>query len=308
MNTVTLKQLRYFEAVARHLHFGRAADACCITQPALSMQILELERSLDTTLIERARTGLKLTASGEALVPRARRILLDVEDLIATCASGSGVLASPLRLGVIPTLAPYLLPPLLAVLQERHPALHVLVRETQTRPLIEELLDGRLDVLVMALPVDANDVTTLSLFDDRFVLAMPASRTLEGQVRATPQMLANERLLLLEEGHCLRDQALSYCSLQQVNTLNTLGVSTLSTVAGMVAAGHGITLLPEICLAVETKGRAISVTRFVAPEPVRTIGLAWRATSPRSADFHALAEMVQAARPRATEQTSNLAS
>jgi LysR family transcriptional regulator, hydrogen peroxide-inducible genes activator len=297
MNTVTLKQLRYFDAVARHLHFGRAADACCITQPALSMQILELERGLDTTLIERARTGLKLTASGEALVPRARRILLDVEDLVATCATRSGVLASPLRLGVIPTLAPYLLPPLLAVLQERHPTLHLLVRETQTRPLLEELLDGRLDVLVMALPVDVNDVTTLPLFDDRFFLAMPASRTLEGQVRATSQMLANERLLLLEEGHCLRDQALSYCSLQQVNTLNTMGVSTLSTVAGMVAAGHGITLLPEICLEVETKGRAIAVTRFAAPEPVRTIGLVWRTTSPRSADFHALAEMLLAARP-----------
>jgi LysR family transcriptional regulator, hydrogen peroxide-inducible genes activator len=308
MNTITLKQLRYFDAVARHLHFGRAADACCITQPALSMQILELERSLDTTLIERARTGLKLTASGEALVPRARRILLDVEDLVATCATRSGVLASPLRLGVIPTLAPYLLPPLLAVIQERHPTLHLHVRETQTRPLIEELLDGRLDVLVMALPVDASDVTTLPLFDDRFFLATPASRMIEGQVRATSHMLANERLLLLEEGHCLRDQALSYCSLQQVNTLNTLGVSTLSTVAGMVAAGHGITLLPEICLEVETKGRAIAITRFVAPEPVRTIGLAWRATSPRSADFHALADMLLVARSQVTDHIGDVAS
>ena len=297
MNALTLKQLRYFDAVARHLHFGRAADACCVTQPALSMQIQELERTLNTTLIERARTGLKLTASGEALAQRAGRILLDVEDLMATCASSQGLLAGPLRFGVIPTLAPYILPPLLAALKERYPALQLTIRETQTRPLMEELLDGRLDVLLLTLPIEGADVTSLPLFEDRFFLALPMDQQLSGNVRATPEMVASERLLLLEEGHCLRDQALSYCSLQQVNTINTLGISTLSTVAGLVAAGHGITLLPEICLDVETRGRDISVTPFQAPEPMRTVGLAWRTSSPRSADFHELGVLIQHCRP-----------
>ena len=297
MNALTLKQLRYFDAVARHLHFGRAADACCVTQPALSMQIQELERTLNTTLIERARSGLKLTASGEALAQRAGRILLDVEDLMATCASSQALLSGPLRLGVIPTLAPYILPPLLAVLKEKYPDLQLTIRETLTRPLTEELLDGRLDVLLLALPIEGAEVTSLPLFQDRFFLALPMDQQLSGTVRATPEMVANERLLLLEEGHCLRDQALSYCSLQQVNTINTLGISTLSTVAGLVAAGHGITLLPEICLDVETRGRDIAVTPFEAPEPMRTVGLAWRTTSPRSADFHELGVLIQHCRP-----------
>ena len=297
MNALTLKQLRYFDAVARHMHFGRAADACCVTQPALSMQIQELERTLNTTLIERARTGLRLTSSGEVLAARVGRILLDVEDVVAALSASSGVLASPLRLGVIPTVAPYLLPPLLAIIGERFPGLELHVRETQTKPLTQELLDGRLDVLLLALPVDAAEVTTLPLFEDRFYLAMPAARRLAGNMRATHEMIVHERLLLLEEGHCLRDQALAYCSHQRLSTVNTLGVSTLSTVAGMVAAGHGITLLPEICLDVELRGRELAVARLVAPEPARTLGLAWRASSPRTADFHELAAMLLIARP-----------
>ena len=166
MNPVTIKQLRYFDAVARHLHFGRAADACCVTQPALSMQILELERSLNTTLIERARTGLKLTPAGEEVAARASRILCDADDLVSFCAHTRGLMTGPLRFGAIPTIAPYLLPQLLAMLKDSYPDLQLHVRETQTKPLTGELLDGKLDVIMLALPVEGADVATLPLFQE----------------------------------------------------------------------------------------------------------------------------------------------
>lgn len=296
MNPVTLKQLRYFDAVAKHLHFGRAAEASCVTQPALSMQIQDLEGLLNTTLIERARSGLKLTLAGEAIAARAARVLADVDDLLALGLYGEGLMTGPLRLGVIPSVAPYLLPQLLAELKAAHPLLELHVRETQTKPLIEELQDGKLDVLLLALPVAIADIATLPLFDDRFLLAVPEGYAMRGRVEATAEMIAGERLLLLEEGHCLRDQALAFCDLRQVSAVNTFGVSSLSTVAGMVAAGHGITLLPQLCLAVETRRQGIATVRFAAPEPFRTLGLAWRATSPREPDFQELARLLMACR------------
>ncbi|MEQ1695917.1 MAG: hydrogen peroxide-inducible genes activator [Hyphomicrobiaceae bacterium] len=296
MHPVTLKQLKYFEAVAKHLHFGRAADACCVTQPALSMQIQELEGSLGTILIERARSGLRLTVAGEAVAARAARVLADVDDLVSECLHGHALMTGPLRLGVIPSVAPYLLPGLLAELKAAYPSLQLHVRETQTKPLLDELSEGKLDVLLLALPVTGVDCMTLPLFDDRFLLAVPEAYPLEARLRATREMVAGERLLLLEEGHCLRDQALAYCDLKQVNTVNTFGVSSLATVAGMVAAGHGITLLPEICLDIEAQGRGVRVVRFVTPEPFRTLGLAWRTTSPRGADFKELGRMLMASR------------
>jgi LysR family transcriptional regulator, hydrogen peroxide-inducible genes activator len=305
MTPVTLKQLRYFDALAKHLHFGRAALACCVTQPALSMQLQELEQTLGLPLVERARSGLKLTPAGTAIAARAARILTDVDDLVAHCVQSMGLMAGPLRLGVIPSVAPYLLPPLLAVLKHAYPTLELHVRETQTKPLTEELLDGKLDVLLLALPVAGAELATLPLFDDRFLLAIPAAYRLSGRVRATPELIKHERLLLLEEGHCLRDQALAYCALSEISTVNTFGVSSLSTVAGMVAAGHGITLLPEICLAVETRGREIEVVPFAAPQPCRKLGLAWRSSSPRAADFHELGRLLMESRtPVASPKTT----
>ena len=292
MHVVTLKQLRYFDALAKHLHFGRAAEACCVSQPALSMQVQELEQTLGTPLVERARSGLKLTVVGEAIAARAARVLGDVDDLVAHCRQSHGLMRGPLRLGVIPSVAPYLLPPLLAALKDNYPDLELHVRETQTKPLTEELLKGKLDVLLLALPVAGAELVTQPLFDDRFLLAVPAKTRLSGGVRATREMIEGERLLLLEEGHCLRDQALAYCELGQVSAVNTFGVSSLSTVAGMVAAGHGITLLPEICLDVEARGRGIEIVRFAAPEPFRTLGLAWRPSSPRGDDFRELGRLL----------------
>lgn len=292
MSHVTLKQLRYFTALARELHFGRAAEACAVTQPALSMQINELEQTLGLTLFERTRSGVQLSPKGAELAERAGRILGEVRDFVAYAQHASHVLTGSLRLGVIPTIAPYVLPPLLPLLRDAYPELELRVRETQTQQLVDELLDGKLDVLLLALPIKHQDLDSLDLFEDRFVLALPKARKVSGKVFATPEMIEQERLLLLEEGHCLRDQALSYCNLKQVQGLNTFGASSLSTIVELVGAGFGITLLPEISLGLETRGRELTLMRFEAPEPARRIGLVWRATSPRKVDFVELGRLV----------------
>ena len=291
---VSLRQLRYLAAIAQHEHFGRAAAACSITQPALSMQIKELERELKAVLVERRRQGVQLTERGQEVARRAARIVTDVRDLVDYAHHRDGVLTGPLHLGVIPSVAPYLLPPLLPLLRERYPDLELHLRETRTDSLLDELADGKLDVLVLALPAETADVETLALFEDPFFLAIPQSRKLSGKVRATPAMLANDRLLLLEEGHCLRDQALAYCNLRQVDHLDTFGASSLSTIVQMVAHGLGITLLPELSISVEARQPGIKLLRFADPAPVRTLGLAWRATSPRRHEFVELASLMRA--------------
>ena len=292
---VTLKQLRYFDALAREQHFGRAAESCAVTQPALSMQIHELEEQLGLLLVERTRAGVLLSDKGREIATRAARILGDVHEMVEYAQHCNNVLAGSLRLGVIPSIAPYMLPPLLPLLREGYPQLELHVRETQTMPLVQELIDGKLDVLLLALPIIQPEIETRALFDDRFLLALPPERKLSSRVRATKDLLEHERLLLLEEGHCLREQALTYCSLQQASTINTFGVSSLSTIVEMVAAGYGITLLPEMCLNVELRGRDLGLTRFADPEPSRSVGLAWRSTSPRTADFEALARLIKLA-------------
>ncbi|KUO65304.1 MAG: LysR family transcriptional regulator [Alphaproteobacteria bacterium BRH_c36] len=295
MINITLKQLRYFDALARELHFGRAAEACSVTQPALSMQIQEFEQNLQMHLIERTRSGVQLTPQGAEVAARAARILSETRDLIDLARAGQSVLSGALRFGVIPSIAPYMLPPLLPILRREHPDLELSLRETQTHALVQELADGKLDVLLLALPIKHSDVEVEPLFEDRFVLALPGDREMTEDVRATPEFVEHERLLLLEEGHCLRDQALSYCELQQVKNLNTFGASSLSTIVELVAAGHGITLLPEISLGVESRGRSLNLMRFAEPEPERQLGLVWRATSPRKSDFLELARIVREA-------------
>ena len=292
---VTFKQLRYFDALAREQHFGRAADACAVTQPALSMQVHELEEQLGLILVERTRAGVLLSDKGREIAARAARILGDVRDMIEFAQHSNELLTGSLRLGVIPSIAPYMLPPLLPLLREGYPDLELHVRETQTLPLTLELIEGKLDVLLLALPIVHSEIETLPLFCDRFLLALPMSRRLSARVRATRDLIEHERLLLLEEGHCLRDQALTYCNLQQASMVNTFGVSSLSTIVEMVAAGYGITLLPEMCLNVEARAREIGLTRFVEPEPHRIVGLAWRATSPRAADFRELGRLIKVA-------------
>ena len=292
MAHVTLKQLKYFDALARLHHFGRAADACAVTQPALSMQIRELELSLGLDLVERAKSGLQLTDKGREIAARSARILGEVRSLVEYARHSEKLLSGPLKLGVIPSIAPYLLPPLLPLVRSAYPDIELHVRETQTANLLQELAEGKIDCTLLALPVENAEFETLALFEDRFLLALPEARRLSGLVRATRDMIEGEHLLLLEEGHCLRDQALSYCNLREVEGVNTFGASSLSTIVEMVAAGFGITLLPEMSLPIETRGRALQLVPFAEPQPSRTIGLAWRRTSPRTRDFHEIGRLL----------------
>ncbi len=238
---VSLKQLKYFDAVARSGHFGKAAAHCAISQPALSMQVQELERSLGVQLLERGRNGVILTEGGKEIAERAARVLADVRDIIDAARRQGDVLSGPLALGVIPSLAPYILPRLLPMIRDGFPELDLHIRETQTQSLLGELADGELDLLLLALPVEHPDIETIRLFDDRFLLAMAMSHRMSNRVKATPELLEGDRLLLLEEGHCMRDQALAFCNLRKVENINTFGASSLSTLVQMVANGLGMT-------------------------------------------------------------------
>jgi len=287
---ITLRQLHYFAALAQHRHFGRAADACAVTQPALSMQVRDLERTLGAALVERRPGEVALTETGIEVARRAERVLAATRDLVDLAQHGGRLLSGRLQLGIIPTLAPYVLPKILPVLQRRYPDLRVELRETQTHALIEELSRGTLDTVMLALPIAQGELETVRLFDDPFVLAVPASDVRAPNARVSAKDIDQQRLILLEEGHCLRDQALAFCTSAQRDV--SLGATSLATVMQMVANGYGITLLPRVAVDVEARDARVKLLRFAEPAPGRAIGLAWRRTSPRKVDFIALGQLV----------------
>jgi len=292
---ISLRQLRYLLALAEHRHFGRAAEACNVTQPALSTQIRELEAELGLELAERRPGGVTFTAEGDEVLRRAAGIMAAVHDLEDHARARQGVLTGPMVIGVIPTVAPYLLPLVLPALGERHPRLQPQLRETQTAVLMAELAAGRIDCAILAAGDARSDVETRVLFTDRFLLAVPVAEAAALPARVKVADVAAERLLLLEEGHCLRDQALAHCRHVPAANLTTLGATSLATVLEMVAAGHGATLLPELVLRAGFRDPRVALRRFGEPEPQRTVVLAWRATSPRRRDFEALARLVTSA-------------
>lgn len=291
MINLTLKQLRYVEALSHHGHFGRAAEACAISQPALSMQIRALEEALGTPLFERGARQMRLTGFGAEFVTRARQILRAVDELGDLARAAEGRLVGRLRLGVIPTVAPYLLPTIIGRLAHSNAELDIHVRETVTPKLIHELAEGRLDAAIVALPVSEPAFVETELFSEDFMLVRPA----EDAAQPVPnrEMLREMRLLLLEEGHCFRDQALSFCNLQAAPPREILDGSSLSTLVQMVGAGIGVTLIPEMAVAVETRSAPVSVARFRDPQPKRTIGMIWRRTSPLSKQLLQVAEVVR---------------
>lgn len=292
-SSLSLRQLRYFEAVARLGHFGAAAEECAVTQPALSMQIKELEKTLGALLFERRPGETVLTPLGREIAERVTKILLATNDLAAIAKHREKILSGTLSLGIIPTLAPYILPSLLGYLQKRYPALRLELREAQTKAMLHELSRGGLDLVMAAIPNDLPDLEEQHLFDDRFLLAVPADDTKRSRV--DPETLDPGQLILLEEGHCLRDQALSFCSNERGITKAGLGATSLSTIMQMVANGYGATFIPEIAVETEMRGRKLALQRFTAPEPSRQIGLVWRKSSPRKKDFEALGAAVKEA-------------
>ena len=287
---MTLKQLRYLSELSRHGHFGKAAKACAVSQPALSMQIQELESELGVALVERRPGDVILTEIGEEVARRAERVLASTRDLEDFARHRARLLTGRMRLGVIPSIAPYVLPKVLPALQQRYADLRVEMRETLTHVLLDELNRGALDVVLLALPVEDHELATLRLFDDPFLLAVPASDRRRDNARVSVKDIDIERLILLEEGHCLRDQALTFCSNARADV--SLGATSLATVMQMVASGYGVTLLPRVAVDVEVRDERVKLLRFVEPAPGRTIGLAWRRTSPRHADFAALGQLI----------------
>jgi LysR family hydrogen peroxide-inducible transcriptional activator len=293
MNNLTFKQLRYFEALARHAHFGRAADVCAISQPALSVQIKDLEQNLGTTLFERSSRHVRLTQFGRDFAVRVRAVLQSVDELGEMARAAHEGLQGRLRIGVIPTIAPYLLPQLIGQLAKAYPNLDVQIRETVTPRLIEELAEGRIDTAIVALPVSEPWVTEIPLFDERMVLVRHESQC--DAPCPDVDALRAMRLLLLEEGHCFRDQALSFCNFQTGSPRDGLDGSSLSTLVQMVGAGIGVTLIPEMAIGVETRAAPVCVSHFQTPEPTRTVGMIWRKTNPLAAHFAGLARHVQEA-------------
>jgi LysR family hydrogen peroxide-inducible transcriptional activator len=292
---LSLRQLRYFDALARYRHFGKAAKACAVSQPALSMQIRELEEVLGAELVERRQGAITLTEVGAEVVIRARSILSATGDLVDFARHNATVLTGTLQLGMIPTLAPYLLPRMLPLLRREYPQLRLELRETQTKSLLAELSYGTLDAVMLALPIPNSEFETFPVFEDKFLLAVPRRDPLPETCRATTRDVSTRTLLLLEEGHCLRDQALSFCAFPESEAAAGLGATSLSTLIEMVASGHGVTLIPEIATDAEVGDRRLKLLRFTEPQPMRTIGIACRRTSARKADFMTLREIAIAA-------------
>ncbi len=279
MAALSIRHLRYFDALARQGHFGRAAEHCAISQPALSLQIKDLEDSLGVTLVERSAKQIRLTALGEEFALRGRDILRAIDELADLARASRGPLAGRLRIGVIPTVAPYLLPRFIKALVGRYPDVELSPREALTRLLIEDLVGGRLDAAIVALPASEPSLAETPLFEEEFVLV----RSRDEAARPVPSttMLREMRLLLLEEGHCFREQALEVCDLSPLAPRALMEGSSLSTLVQMVGAGIGVTLIPEMAPGSRRRGPP-GRSAWSGARPTR-----WRRNSPRSPPWSA---------------------
>ncbi len=291
----TLTQLRHLIAVADHGHFGRAAEACFITQSSLSASIKELETTLGRVLVERTRRSVMMTPLGLDVAGRARKVVTDVGDIVDLVGASGAVLSGPLRLGVIPTIAPFLLPRVMPAALKAHPDMKLYLREEQTARLIEGLGGGDLDLLLLAFPYPTDNLETAVFADDPFWVAFPRGHWCAGRERVSMTELRAEELMLLGEGHCLRDHALAVCARGGIvgETVSTgeFQASSLHTLVQMVDNGLGLTLLPKMAIdAGITRGTGVQVRPLVGKVISRRIGFAWRASSPRKQDFACLSE------------------
>lgn len=289
----TLKQLKYLGAVAEHGHFGKAASSCHVSQSTLSAGILELEDVLGAALVERNNRQVILTTLGREVVELGRNILLEVEDLVALCEASAEPFCGKMRLGVIPTIAPFVLPGLLKSLRRRHPEFQLYIREDLSGHLLDALHHGELDVLLLALPYPADKVETMRLFDDEFLFACPRDHKLATTPEIHTSDLKNQDLLLLEDGHCLRDHALEACKLKDSDINIPYQATSLNTIVQMVANGIGVTLLPQMALDTRIlSGTEVTTRHFDEKKVSRSIGLMWRSKTPRRAEFALLGQFI----------------
>jgi len=301
---MTLQELRYLVALADNRQFVRAAAVCHVGQPTLSTQLKKLEDYLGVTLFERGSHHLVPTPVGEKIIERARIALDVVEQIRELARQGRDPLGGPLHLGLIPTLGPYLMPHLLPTLRAHFPELHLFLREDLTANLMERLRQCRLDALILALPVRGDDLETLELFRERFVVALPIGHALTRKESLAAADLDDEPVMLLEEGHCMRDQALAICGSSPSQERDELKATSLETLRQMVAAGVGCTLLPMLAAqpGVGSVGASmVNIRPFAAPDAYRSIGMVWRRRYPREPTLRALAEVILAHLPAAVE-------
>ena len=295
MADLKLKDLRYLVAVADTRHFGRAAERSFVSQPTLSAQLKKLEEYLGVQLIERAPKRVSLTPAGEEIVERARRILEASEEIVELAKGHTDPLSGRLKLALLPTIGPYLLPNVAAKLRKHLPRLELMLYEYQTDVMLEKLHSGEIDVGILALPVPLDGLATYELYKEPFTVAMPTHHRLSARSTIRLDDLRNETLLLLEDGHCLRDQALDICSTVDVHEKQDFRATSLETLRQMVASGVGITLLPELAgRGAYGAARGVVIKPFVKPVPTRTIGAVWRKSSARREVILALAKQIEA--------------
>jgi len=290
----SLQQLRFLCALAEQCHFGRAAESCAVTQSTLSGGIKELEARLGITLFERSHRHVMLTPLGKEIATRAQRLLVDAEELVGLARNAQEPLSGPLRFGVIPTVGPYVLPSLLSHLGTALPKLKLYVREAPTTVLLDKLATGELDVLLVAVPYELGDVETMQIVDDPIVVAMPRNHPLSHHKIVSRDDLAQEQVLLIEDGHCLRSHSLQACRIVNPVRNEVFQATGLRTLVQMVAANLGITLMPQIAVDSELASTRNVVIRPLSPDrPYRTLVLAWRSTSSRGAEFRMLGNLIQ---------------
>ena len=288
---MNIKDLKYLVAVADHGHFGKAANACFVSQPALSMQIMKLEESLGVTLLERTNKSVLLTDHGSAIVERARHILNQVDEVREFAKNAKDPFNGEFRIGIFPTLAPYLLPLIIPPLAKKYPKLSFLLLEEQTASLLEKITQGKLDAAILAAPIANKRLQTNILFEEEFYLATPAAHPLAKVKSIRQQHLQDQPILLLEDGHCMRDQSLAIC--HRLNASETQGfrATSLETLRHMVTAGVGITLMPKLACQTSTM---VAYVPFTDPKPVRTIGLYWRTNTARQVVLNEITKEIKA--------------
>jgi len=290
----TFKQLKYLTAVVEHAHFGRAATACNVSQSTLSAGIAELEHILGVSLLERDQKGVKLLPIGKEISQRAQDILTSTKDLVDTASAAQLPFTTELKLGVIPTIAPFILPKMLNHVRTLFPDFKIYIREAMSEPLVNELQAGQLDILLLALPYPAERVHSYHLYNDDFVLAVPKDHSLAEHKTASIQELKNQELLLLEDGHCIRDHALDACFMKSEDLNIPYQATSLNTVTQMVANGMGVTILPQMAIEANLiEGTKVTSIPFIEKDIYRSIGLMWRQNTPRIKEFRALGDLVK---------------
>lgn len=292
---MNLRDLRYLVALADTRHFGKAADRCFVSQPTLSAQIKKLETYLGVQLIERQPRKVTLTETGEKILPLARRMLQESDEIISLARNEHDPLSGKINVALIPTIGPYLLPLMMRRLRKQLPQLKVMLYEYQTGPLLEKLRAGEIELGILALPVPMDGLESAKLYDEPFTVAMPANHPLAKRASLKLDDLSGESLLLLEDGHCLRDQALDVCSRIDVKENEDYRATSLETLRQMVAAGLGVTLLPQLATRGPFgTGHGLVVKPFSKPVPSRTVGAVWRKSSARATAINALCDVIRA--------------